>query len=226
MVAQFVSDLYLPLSQNRLEAYRSPGASDLEMVTNYFWNIDLAEALVPSLHGIELALRNSIHTALTAHYGTEMWFYLPGLLESGQLNQLAAALRNVSNRPPLVAGKLVAELNFGFWVALLSARYEQRVWQPQSYALLATVFPHATGLSRKQIHDHLNPIRDLRNRVFHHEPIWYQMNLLQLHADIHQAIRWISPTLHRAIHAVDGFPTAHAGKAQVEASLKAHLGIP
>ncbi len=81
MSAQFVSDLYFALSIDRLEAYRSANGSDLEMLTNYFWNIDLIEALVPCLHAVELALRNSIHAALTTQYGTEMWFYQPGVLE-------------------------------------------------------------------------------------------------------------------------------------------------
>jgi hypothetical protein len=59
--SQFVAELYLALSQDRLEAYRSPGGSDLEMLTNYFWNIDLVEALAPCMHAVELALRNSLH---------------------------------------------------------------------------------------------------------------------------------------------------------------------
>lgn len=226
MVAQFVSDLYLPLSRDRLEAYRPTGASDLEMITNYFWNIDLAEALVPSLHAVEIAVRNSMNAALTAQYGTDMWFYTPGLLESGQVSQLGGAIRALTPKQPFLAGRLVAELNFGFWVTLLSGPYEQRMWQPGGYALLKAVFPHATGVSRKQVHTRLNDIRELRNRVFHHEPLWCRPNLLQQHADIHQAIEWMSPTLHKAIHAVDTFSTIYAGKADVETALKTHLGIP
>ena len=226
MVSQFVSDLYLPLSQVRLEGYRPQGGSDLDMVTNYFWNIALAEALVPSLHAIELAVRNSMHSALTHLHGSEMWFYQPGLLESGQLAGFAAALRAVANKPPPLAGRLVAELSFGFWVTLLSAPYEQRIWQPNNYALLAAVFPHATSVSRKQIHERLNTIRELRNRVFHYEPIWYRQDLLQVHTSIHEVIRWISATLHSIIHAVDTFPNVHGGRAQAESDIKSHLGIP
>lgn len=226
MVAQFVADLYLPLSQVRLEAYRPAGGDDLAMLTNYFWNIDLAEALVPSLHAVELALRNSVHVALTNRYGTDMWFYEQGHLEPGQLSQFANALREIGKKSPPRAGRLVAELTFGFWVTLLSAPYEQRIWQPDGYALLAAAFPQASDRSRKQIHDRFNAIRELRNRVFHHEAIWNRSNLQQEHADIHQAVQWISPTLHRAIHAVDDFPTAVNRRAHVEARLKSYLGTP
>lgn len=82
--------------------------SDLEMLTNYFWNIDLIEALVPCLHAVELALRNSIHAALTAQYGTKMWFYEPGVLESSELIGLGRALQSAARKPPLRDGRIVA----------------------------------------------------------------------------------------------------------------------
>lgn len=225
MVAQLVQELYLPLSQARLEAYRSPSGSDLDMLINYFWNIGLAEGLMPALHAVELALRNTIHTALTKRQGTDMWFSRPGILGAGQVIEFTTAYRRVARNPPVTAGKLVAELNFGFWVTLLSGPYEQSLWQPEGYGLLRSAFPHVVS-SRKYIHDRFNAIRLLRNRVFHHEAIWHRPNLLQEHDAIHEAIRWISPTLHRAIHAVDNFPANFSGRAQVEADLKARLGIP
>jgi hypothetical protein len=219
-----VSDLYLPLSQVRLEAYRPAGASDLEMLTNYFWNIDLAEGLVPSLHGIELALRNTIHTGLTNLHGTEMWFRQPGLLDSWHTTEFNKAHSRVAKNPPVTAGKLVAELNFGFWTGLLGGSYEQPLWKPNGYALLRAAFPHV-ATSRKNIYGRLTAIRELRNRVFHHEAIWHRPNLGGEHNDIHQAINWISPALHRAIHSVDNFPRNYAGKVHVEVRLKHLLGI-
>jgi hypothetical protein len=226
VVSQFVTDLHLPLSQVRLEAYRPPNGDDLEMLTNYFWNIDLAEALVPSLHAVELALRNSIHTALTNHYGTDMWFYQLDLLQPRQLSEFAQALEKVAKKPHPRAGRLVAQLTFGFWVTLLSAPYEQRIWQPNNYANFAAVFPNVGNVSRKQVADRFNDIRILRNRVFHYEAVWSRPNLFQEHTDIHEAIGWISPTLHQSILAVDDFPTAFQARAQVETRLKQHLGIP
>jgi hypothetical protein len=224
VAVQLIHDLYLPLSQTRLEAYRPPTGSDLEMLTNYFWNIALAEGLVPTLHAVELALRNTIHQALATRYGTDLWFSQSGVLGSGQLIEFNTAYRRVLRKPPVTAGKLVAELNFGFWVTLLSGPYEQTLWRPNWYALLRTAFPHVAN-SRKHIHDRFNAIRLLRNRVFHHEAIWHRPNLPQEHADIHAAIGWISPTLHAAIQAVDNFPANFGGKARVEADLKARLGI-
>ena len=95
MVAQFVDDLHLPLSKLRLGSYRSGGDSDLRMIASYFWDMELSAAILPALHAVELALRNRIHGALSRVHGTEMWFYTPGVLEPGQLRELASALMNI-----------------------------------------------------------------------------------------------------------------------------------
>lgn len=231
-LAQFVGDLHLALSRERLESYRPAGGADLDMLTNYFWNIDLAEALMPTLHGVELALRNSIHTAMTARYGTDMWFYHPDVEQMwrrigiDQLNQRDTVFNRVSSRRPVTAGRMVAGFEFGFWVVLLGDRYQRPLWQPDRYSLFRAVIPSERRPSRQQAHDRYRAIRDLRNRVFHHEAVWHRPNLRQEHADIHEAIRWISPTLQTAIVAVDNFPQIANAQAQVETALKAQLGIP
>jgi hypothetical protein len=227
VISQFVADLQKVLSQERLDEYRPPGGTDLDMIVNYFWDIDLAEAIVPCLHAAELALRNSIHDAFATHYGTDLWFYQPGVLEPGQLGELSRALGQLSRRRAQpTSGRIVAELTSGFWVAVLSDPYHQRIWQPSSFAMLRTVFPHSGNLPRQRIQTRFNSIRKLRNRVFHFEAIWDRPNLLGEHADIHEAVGWISPTLQQAILAVDHFPEVALGRAHVETNLKAHLGIP
>jgi hypothetical protein len=227
VVAQIAVNLQSSLPRVRLETYRPQGGSDLDMITNYFWDIALAEALVPALHGVELALRNSLHTELTKVYGTEMWFRRPGVLEAGQQRQLNDALVTLSTRRvPPTAGQIVAELSLGFWVALLTDPYQQRLWQPRRYALLKAVFPHVSGLSRQRIHRRYNFIRlRIRNRVFHDEAIWDRPNLRRDHADIREAIRWINPTLDQAIGALDRFDRVLNGRAQLQSDLKQALGI-
>lgn len=227
MVAQVVADLTLPLSDVRLREYRPVNGSDVEMITNYFWDIALAEALFPVLHAVELALRNSLHTQLSHRFGSNMWFYVPGVLEPGQMSQLANAFRQLSDRRTQPTdGHIVAELTFGFWVTLISDPYQQRLWQPSGYALMQSVFPNTAGLSRRDIHRRYNLIRrDLRNRVSHHEAIWDRPNLQQEHLDILEAIRWISPTFAQAIAGIDRFATVLAGRTQFQADLRSHLGI-
>lgn len=224
----FIYELQRALSRTRLETYRSKDdpASDLEMITNYFWDIDLAEALVPSLHAVELAVRNSMHEAMTMQIRTEMWFYEPGLLRSTQLEMLASGLDKLARkRNDATPDRIVSALPFGFWVSLLTAPYEQSIWAPGAFQLLFDVFPNAGAVSRKQVHTRLDGIRDLRNRVFHHQHIWDRPNLYQEHEDILEAIGWVNGTLVQAVKAVDDFPAIHAGRAEVMERLKANLNL-
>lgn len=89
---------------------------------------------------------------------------------------------------PLEADRIVAELNFGFWSNLLNRPYEQQqvLWP----TLLRAVFPYAPARFRNRpaLSRRFNEIRQLRNRIFHHEPIWDTPNLLQSHANIIEAI--------------------------------------
>jgi hypothetical protein len=231
MVAHLVASLRSSLPQVRLESYRPPGGSDLEMLTNYFWDIALAEALMPALHGVELALRNSLHTQITrliaGRYG-EMWFGQAFPLQQGQQDQLTAAYNALARRRIQPApGHIVAELPLGFWVALISDPYHQSLWQPNRYALLKAVFPNVSGLSRQSIHRRYNFIRlGIRNRVFHYEAIWDRPDLRRDHADIRGAIRWINPTLDRAIGRLDRFDQVLNSRAQIQLDLKREFGIP
>lgn len=166
----------------------------------------MSEALYPVLQGLEIALRNSIHAAATLHYQSERWFtMIPSVLdprEQERIRQATASLmdRGKSREP----GRVVAELTFGFWTSLLDVRYEQVLWP----VLLRAAFPHMPRRirTRHYLSGHLNAIRRLRNRVFHHEPVWYLPDLQQQHAQICEAIRWISPPYLQLTRSLDRFP--------------------
>lgn len=178
MVAQLVSDLKSAFSEPRIEAYRELGASDLDMVVNYFWNIVLAEAVVPCLHAFEICLRSSIHNAVSVANGSnELWYFTPGILEPNQLKDVATAYGRVYKKGQPVTDRLVASLMFGFWSSLLNAPYEQVIWSPNSFATLYAAFPNAYNtkgslITRDEIQQRLQLINEFRNRVFHHEKIY------------------------------------------------------
>lgn len=228
MVAQLVADLELPLSRVRLENYRPAHGSDLEMVVNYFFNIELSEALYPSLQAFEVALRNSIHHAFTQHFETEFWFDMPGLYPPPpppetipwQEHAIQAARANLTqHNKPHDAGRMVAELHLGYWNSLFNRPFTQKLWLPNQGALLGQVFPHATR--SRQVPRHLEKritrIRLLRNRVMHFEPIWRRRHLQQNHEEILEALSWISPVMHETIAMCDRFQqTLASGRADVE----------
>ena len=43
------------------------------MVINYYWNICLCESLYPTLSAVEVALRNTIHAAISTQF-KDHWF--------------------------------------------------------------------------------------------------------------------------------------------------------
>lgn len=112
-------------------------------------------------------------------------------------------------------GRLVAELSFGFWTTLFDVRYEQgRILWPRLFSarLLDASSPRSMR-SRKALSPLLNRIRHLRNRVFHHEPIWHWNDLPQQHQLALQMIGWFSPALRATIEPNDRFVSVHAAGA-------------
>jgi hypothetical protein len=63
-----------------LETYRPAGGSDLDMVTTYFWNVALCQSLYHVMSALEVSMRNRIHSALDARFGTPAWYDRPRLL--------------------------------------------------------------------------------------------------------------------------------------------------
>jgi len=217
------------VSAPRLARYRPHDGSHFDAVTNYFWNIELSESLYPGLAALEVTLRNSIHNALTAREGTDMWFRM--LLEPGQLKGYAETHYTLFNRlrqKHPTSGQIVAELTFGFWTTIMSQPYHQTLWAPRKSALIKTVFPHLPKIpnNRHFIHQRYNDLRMLRNRVMHHEPIWYRQNLYQEWEGIIEAIGWISPVTRDGTLLIDHFDdTFRNGKARIEADLRQRFDL-
>ena len=202
---ELFSELRRALSPSRLEPYLSQGAErDMEVaLATYLWNLALCESLYPSLHGIEVALRNSIHDAASEKFSNEFWFtsHLVGY-EKEAIEKMGQAFsqRKIKATP----GKYIAECNFGFWVNLFNGEYEHILWRN----LIGEVFSHAPRWSRTRstLRARLDGIRRLRNRVFHFEPIWKLPDLKQQHGEILETIGWINPAFRELTELVDRFP--------------------
>jgi len=211
MQEDFSGLLRKAISHERLEAYRQRGTdgSDLNLFAHYAWNIALCESLYPALQGLEVALRNSIHDAATASYRTEFWFDDPNVIPHPREQDTVRKAKEMlaRERKPHEAGRVVAELSFGFWTSLFDVRYEQILWP----RLLKTVFPFMPRhiRTRKTLSKQLHRIRHMRNRVFHHEPIWHWRDMAQQHTDLCEAIGWINPAMLEMIKVLDRFTEIH-----------------
>jgi hypothetical protein len=84
---------------------------------------------------------------------------------------------------------MTSRLSFGFWAATLAPRYKTAIWANR----LSAAFPHATGnITQDNIYGKVNRALDLRNRIFHHEPL-LGMNLSGQYSDLMALQKWICP---------------------------------
>ncbi len=221
------------LSAERWQAYRRL-ATDDDYVTGgrYAWNLALSEALYPALHTLEIALRNAIFDAVAGAYPVTRYVEIncwldavPSLLlpqDRARVHTAKRTLRRALHRKfatkalvkaHMTPGRLVAELSIGFWTYLFGPGYAAartrpgRLW-PQ---LLETVLPGLPpGTQRAEIARRLNGVRELRNRVFHHETIWNRTNLLAEYDGIMELNGWLCPEVTRTVAALDRFRAVHA----------------
>lgn len=227
MVDAFLADLEIAVSSERLERYRLEEKDGITTASNYLWNIALSEALYAPLSALEVTLRNTIHRSAADRFQTEFWFDLPGVLLFRQPDAVIRARRLLDrDKKPQTAGRIIAELNFGFWTTLLSDPYHASFWMPDKAKMLKAAFPHMTNAQRirDDIFARYNSLRILRNRVFHFEPIWNRDDLPLQHEQMLEAIGWISPTVRDSLQAIDHFSdTFTNGHAAIVAALTAYL---
>jgi hypothetical protein len=207
MQEKFFTQLRRAISHERLDAYTQRGArgDGANLFAHYAWNVALSESLYPTLQCLEVCLRNSIHDAASAHFRTELWFDRHGLLFTSEMAKIDEARGMLTSRKKsLDPGRIIAELNFGFWTSLFDVRYEQKIWP----WLLKGVVPHMPRSirTRKTLSKRLNRIRFLRNRIFHHEPIWHWRDLSTQHGEVLETIAWINPAMQIFARSLNRFP--------------------
>ena len=184
---------------------RYPG-DEKKALRHYRQNIQLAEALLPSLSIYEVTLRNSLIRELERMTGRKDWYAflatIPALV--ALYSQVDVAKRHIIKRGEAVTpDKINGELTMGFWVLLFNAKYERYLWKD-----LRKAFPHMPKLKRqrKYVSAPLNDIRALRNRVFHNESIsWSLARLEALHRSILEVCSWINPVMLSWIKTVERF---------------------
>jgi hypothetical protein len=103
-------------------------------------------------------------------------------------NKGRAAFRNGEQRHHL-ARQITPSLTFGFWIALLKRDYNATIWDAHA----STVFAYLPAdMTMKDVGAVGQTIKDLRNRIFHQEPLLAH-DLSAQYAAILNMIEWICP---------------------------------
>lgn len=191
-------------TERMLKYFRRFPTNDEKAIALYHANISVSEAFYPVLAVFEVALRNSLNRELKDFFGTEDWYlHIENTTGLRNLkNEINTAKRHIANRnETITSSKVVAELTLGFWVRLLNAEYEKILWKP-----LRRAFPYANKKDRQRnkISAPINNIRAFRNRVFHHEPIvWNLEKLNEIHEEILMVLNWLNRDLDSILVKID-----------------------
>ncbi|MAE50717.1 MAG: hypothetical protein CMH27_02795 [Micavibrio sp.] len=185
------------LSSERWQTYEVLAeAASIAPKELYHRNILYSKELYVILGGLEVVLRNAYHTKLSQKYGKEDW--LSEVLSQDVFyfqhkKQLNAAIKNLTKNKhdKYRIADLVAELNFGFWVHLTNAPYEQHFWIPA----LRHCFPNKFGPPvRQDLEARLKNLLGIRNKIAHLEPIIRnESQLIQVYTSAYDIISWICP---------------------------------
>jgi hypothetical protein len=85
----------------RMESYRADKAEDaLTCIARYQWNIALCEALVPSIHVFEIAVRNAVHGSMVHSEKVDAWYDIPGMLEPKEAEEVERAKERIAPKTP------------------------------------------------------------------------------------------------------------------------------
>jgi hypothetical protein len=184
------------LSDTRLEGYKRGSGNDLAKILHrYNYNIELSNEFYPLLSIFEVAFRNSLHLSWAVHLQDTNWLcnYQKHPLASIESSKIQEAIEELNRKKkPIHENELIAELNLGFWVNLFDHRYLEI-----NKKTIKSNFPNASNKERDiyRIKSELNDIRNLRNRIFHHEPIWDWNNLNSFVNNLTKIIQWMNQDL-------------------------------
>lgn len=203
----FFKSLERSISSSRISTYKSKDHTKIETIADYVLNAKISQNFYFLLQNLEVSLRNGIYDSFNKNYPNSDLFYL---FENNSFNRhkskkekysrecwkmLCGAKYKLKHMQTLSDGKIIAELNFGFWTELLTSRDNKYtdMWRNifsdvfPNYKIKSSIDQDKTFIALK-----IDNIRNFRNRIFHYEPIYNQSDLTNKHIDIIDVLTWLN----------------------------------
>lgn len=185
-------------SHDRLAPYLRKHDNNFDQaIEHYKANIAISESFYPLLSILEVGLRNQMDYQLKRKYDKESWYNENGFIKivsRFQIDRITDARKIIlREKKEITPGKIISELSFGFWTSLLDSRFERTLWKN-----LRLSFPNCPKniRQRKTMSSKFNGIRKLRNRIFHHEPVTWNISVIKNYRDeIIEGIDWLNKGL-------------------------------
>ena len=197
---ELVDQLVTPARLGSYQAVFAP-ANDIELMGVYLWNSYVCGTIYPLIGSAEIALRNSVDTALRANFGTFWWSkhnlryrsYTAVVAGGNTPKPVDNLMNNFIKATKAMIGehhakygtpynkiapdhnKIVAKTDFSTWQYVLDQEFmDKGLFWPHH---LSKVFQGPWGTPNagpflQQMHDLVKVVREFRNRLSHHEPAW------------------------------------------------------
>ena len=226
----FFKSLERSISSSRISTYKSNGHTEIETIADYVLNAKISQNFYFLLQNLEVSLRNAIYDSFKKHYPNSDFFYL---FENNSFNRykskkekhsrecwkmLCGVKYKLKHMQTLSDGKIIAELNFGFWTELLISRDNKYtdMWR----RIFLDVFPNykiKSSIDKDKISIALkiDDIRNFRNRIFHYEPIYNQSDLIKKHIDIFDVLTWLNEDMKILNELFDEFKNIEENKEEI-----------
>lgn len=176
------------LSTARLSTYESVTSDLAKAIELYRWNLAVSAAFLECLSVCEVVVRNAVSEAIQAAHG-ESW--VTDSTFQGRLPKNAKQTLQKAVCKSRTVDKTIPELPFVFWQSMFTSRFDADIWNKQ----LNTIMPNAENKNvaqlRREIYEDLDTLRQLRNRIAHHEPI-FNRDLEADHQRLHKIIAYRS----------------------------------
>ena len=183
----WTQDLVRSISSERFDTYRRLAGNDAAALHLYGMNVALSAAFYGPLQALEVTLRNAIDGELSRRHPG--WLSGTAVLHGPELRQIQDARDRLDVQGKSHdRGRLIAELSLGFWTGLFANAYDTDLWRTSTYRIF---YPRQ---HRAPLHDALDRLRTLRNRIAHHEPI-VQRRLLDDHQRLLDVLNWLNPSV-------------------------------
>lgn len=164
------------LSEARMSKYRNvSGGNKVRTIQLYHHNLKLSQRMFGVIGMFEVILRNAIYNHYKAKFSNAEWIVeqasVNKLLEH-EANEIYRIKNDFMRKGVYSPDKMVASFSFGFWTYL----FTRRNYKVGGKTLLQ-IFPNRRkGLRQIDVYNDLTLIRELRNRIAHHEPICFDSN--------------------------------------------------
>lgn len=158
---------------------------DIDAIGAYLAFQDLSGDFFPLLQMVEVGLRNRINEAAKSHFKSSSWYDFAVFSHKSQGLVLDAKNKALSECGAKYSDDdVVCRLSLGFWVYMLDTPYRDTTkkknyfWTPNNHQRAFGAAKNAWGqsLSIVAVFDEFQKVLKLRNRLFHHEPIWKKHN--------------------------------------------------